>query len=137
MTHLQTYIKGLIAALRATPGFPGDIEESPVRAISRDRPQVLSIRPGAEAISADSPHDRSTRVREIHVVVHTAGEDQVDLAEEVFEAAHPIIMTFEAEDLVAIEEHSTDEPKYANGDLTRQVVTRRYRFTYQTGAHAL
>lgn len=136
MTQLQSYITGLIEAFENTPGFPARIEKSPVRALNRQDARVLSVLPGAESVQ-DSPVSMATREREILLVVHTAGDEHLDLAEAVFEAAHPIVMGFAAEGLVSVSEHGTDEPKYANGDLTRQVVTKRYRFIYQTDEHSL
>nr|WP_218940910.1 hypothetical protein [Allopusillimonas soli] len=133
---MQGYIAGLIDAFESGTGFPARIEKSPVRALNREDRQVLSILPGAESVQ-DSPVSMATREREILLVVHTAGDEHLDLAEAVFEAAHPIVMGFTAEGLVSVNEHGTDEPKYANGDLTRQVVTKRYRLIYQTDEHSL
>lgn len=136
MTTLAlTYVQELRDALQA-PGFPAAMEPSPVRAISREDAQVVSVQLGAESVEG-SAIPRVTRVREIHLIVHTCGDDHLALAEAVFEAAHPLVMGYGGQNVVAVAEFGTDEPKYANGDLRRQVVTRRYRITYQTDEQSL
>lgn len=136
MTFLTRLVQGLRDALESSPGFPAIVEPSPVRAMTRKDTQTVCVLPGAEAVDA-MPIGRSTRARQVHVVVHTAGDDHLELSEAVFAAAHPVLMAFEMDNLVSVEEVGTDEPKYANGDLTRQVVTRRYRVVYQTDEHSL
>ncbi|GAA5231751.1 hypothetical protein FOZ76_14495 [Verticiella sediminum] len=135
-TLVQTYVEGLRAELIAAPGFPAEVESSPVRASTRQRPQVVTLLLGLETV-ADGSISRVNRAREVHLLVHTAGEDHIELSESVFEAAHPLVMGFSAPGIVGIQELRTDEPKYANGDLLRQVVTRRYLITYQTDEHSL
>ena len=102
----------------------------------RMRAQRLNLTDASVQLGAESIQEllspRVTRVREIHLIVHTCGDDHLQLAEEVFEAAQPIVMGYSGPNMVSIVEFGTDEPKYANGDLRRQVVTKRYRITYQT-----
>lgn len=136
MTFLARLVLGMRDALEASPDFPAAVEPSPVRAMTRQDRKTVCVLPGAEAVDA-MPIGMATRARQIHVVVHTAGDDHLELSEEVFSAAHPVVMSFEMDGLVSVEEVGTDEPKYANGDLTRQVVTRRYRVVYQTDEHSL
>ncbi|MHA7123441.1 hypothetical protein ACWV16_22365 [Achromobacter xylosoxidans] len=138
MTSLaQRYVGDLRLALAgASEGFPAAVENSPMRAISREDPKVVSVQLGAESIQ-ELLSPRVTRVREIHLIVHTCGDDHLQLAEEVFEAAQPIVMGYSGPNMVSIVEFGTDEPKYANGDLRRQMVTKRYRITYQTDEHSL
>ncbi|MFY3138009.1 hypothetical protein ACOTFF_15780 [Achromobacter xylosoxidans] len=138
MTSLaQRYVEDLRSALAGASGdFPAAVENSPMRAISREDPKVVSVQLGAESIQ-ELLSPRVTRVREIHLIVHTCGDDHLQLAEEVFEAAQPIVMGYSGPNMVSIVEFGTDEPKYANGDLRRQVVTKRYRITYQTDEHSL
>lgn len=129
-TLVQKYINGLRNMLRSADGFPAVIEDSPVRAYKRDE-QVVSLMPGAEKVVGGS-HPKVTRQREIHLLVHTSGDEHTSLCELIFEAAHPLIMKFSFENIIQVDEVQTDEPRYANGDMTRQVVTRRYLITYQT-----
>ena len=135
-TLVEAYIDGIRSALRDAPSFPGFVESSPVRAMTREEHQVVCVLPGAESVVGGGI-GRSTRVREIHLVAHTAGDEHLSLAEAIFSSAHPVLMKFDAAGIVSIEEHGTDEPKYANADLRRQVVTKRYRITYQTDEHSL
>ncbi|MGV2895048.1 hypothetical protein ACNPPY_04595 [Achromobacter sp. AGC78] len=136
MTTLAlTYVQELRAALKVA-GFPAVMEPSPVRAITREDPRVVSVQLGAESVESMAV-PRVTRVREIHLIVHTCGDDHLELAEDVFEAAHPLVMGYSGPNVIAVAEFGTDEPKYANGDLRRQVVTRRYRITYQTDEQSL
>lgn len=135
-TLAMLYVKELRAALEAAPGFGAVVESSPVRAVTRDESKVISVQLGGESVeSVNTP--RATRVREIHVLVHTAGDTHQEMAEEVFEQAHPIIMRYAGQNIVQVAEFGTDEPKYVNGDLRRQVVNKRYRITYQTDEHSL
>lgn len=130
------YVNDLRAALEAAPEFLAVVESSPVRAIGREEPMVISVQLGAESV--ESVHmPRATRTREIHVLVHTAGDEHQAMAEQVFEQAHPVIMAYAGPNVVGIAEFGTDEPKYVNGDLRRQVVNKRYRITYQTDEDSL
>lgn len=135
-TRVQMYVEGLHDALRAVPGFPAVIEPSPVRAHTHELAQVVTVQVGAERVT-DGATPRVTRMREIHLLVHTAGEDGLGLSEQVFSAAHPIVMAFTGPGLVQVEELRTDEPRYVNGDLLRQAITKRYLFTYQTAEDSL
>lgn len=131
MTTLASqYIKELRKSLRAIVDFPALIEDSPVRAFNRDT-QALCLTLGPEKVTSAS-HPMVTRQRELHVQVHTSGNDHLDISEAIFQSAHPLIMRFDSSGVVQVDELQTDEPRYANGDLTRQVVTRRYLITYQT-----
>lgn len=130
-TLAQRYIEGMRAALEAAPNFPARVESSPVRAHTRNETAVVSLQLGTESVEG-SGTPRVTRSREVHLMVHTAGDEHLALCEGTFEAATPILMQYQAEAIVQIEELRTDEPKYANGDLTRQVVTKRFLVTYQT-----
>lgn len=129
-TLVQKYIQGLRNTLRTAEGFPAAIEDSPVRAYKRNE-QIVSLMPGAEKVVGAS-HPKVTRQREVHLLVHTSGDEHLVLCEQILEAAHPLIMNFSSENLIQVDEVQTDEPRYANGDMTRQVVTRRYLLTYQT-----
>lgn len=125
------YVTGIRDVLLAQPHFPARIEVSPVLAAGREDTQVLSVVLGAERV-VHSNMPRVTREREVHIQVRTAGDDHLPLCESVLAAAHPIVMAFRAAGIVQIEETQTDEPRYANGDLTRQLVVKRYLITYQT-----
>jgi hypothetical protein len=135
-TLAMQYVLDLRAALEAAPGFPAEVESSPVRAIARETPMVISVQLGGESVESIHP-PRATRVREIHVLVHTAGDDHQAMAENVFEQAHPVVIAYAGPNVVEVAEFGTDEPKYVNGDLRRQVVNKRYRITYQTDEHSL
>lgn len=135
-TLVQLYVEGLHDALRSAAGFPALVEPSPVRAHTHAQAQVITVQVGAERVT-DSATPRVTRMREIHLLVHTAGDDGLGLSERVFSAAHPVLMHFTGPGLVQVEELRTDEPRYVNGDLLRQAITKRYLFTYQTAEDSL
>ena len=135
-TRVQLYVEGVRAALRAAPGFPAKVEDSPVRAHTFVQDRVITVQPGAETVT-EGATPRVNRVREIHLLVHTAGDNGLDLSESIFAAAHPIVMNFFGPGLVQVQELRTDEPRYANGDLERQVITKRYLFYYQTADDSL
>lgn len=130
------YVEDLCAALRATPGLVATVETSPARAVSAEAQQVLLVQLGAESVEGVSP-PRVIRKREIHLVVHTRAEDHMALVEQVFEQAHPVIMGYDGQNVLMVSEFGTDEAKFAESDLRRQVVTKRYHITYQTDEHAL
>ncbi len=136
-TLLRTYIDALYAEIETIPDFPARIERSTLRAFRREEYPVVVIHRGAEVISDDSPWPIVTRHRHLLVSVHGAGEDAEEDVETVFEILQPVLSRFAAAGLVQIEEAGTDEPKYAQGDLTRMVVTRRWRLTYQTQQDSL
>lgn len=136
-TRLQSYIDALYSAVETTPGFPAKTERSTLRAFKREEPAMLVIQPGREVVSPDSSWPMSTRIREVLCTAHTAGADRDDASEAIFEALQPIVMNFSAPALVLIEEFGTDEPKYAQADLDRMAVTKRFRITYQTAADSL
>ena len=135
-TRVQLYVEGVRAALRAAPQFPAKVEDSPVRAHTFVQDRVITVQPGSETVT-EGATPRVNRVREIHLLVHTAGDNGLDLSESIFAAAHPIVMNFTGPGLVQVQELRTDEPRYANGDLERQVITRRYLFYYQTADDSL
>ncbi|HBQ90938.1 MAG TPA: hypothetical protein DD803_15995 [Alcaligenes faecalis] len=135
-TRVQLYVEGVRAALRAEPGFPAKVEDSPVRAHTFVQDRVITVQPGSETVT-EGATPRVNRVREIHLLVHTAGDNGLELSESIFAAVHPIVMNFSAPGLVQVQELRTDEPRYANGDLERQVITKRYLFYYQTADDSL
>lgn len=135
-TRVQLYVEGVRAALRAAPGLPAEVEDSAVRAHTFIRDKVLTVQLGAETVT-EGATPRVNRVRELHVQVHTAGDNGLELSESIFAAAHPIVMNFSGPGLVQVQELRTDEPRYANGDLERQVITKRYLFYYQTADDSL
>ena len=135
-TRVQLYVEGVRAALRAAPGFPAEVEDSPVRAHTFIRDRVITVQLGAETVT-EGATPRVNRVREIHLLVHTAGDNGLELSESIFAAAHPIVMNFSGPGLVQVQELRSDEPRYANGDLERQVITKRYLFYYQTADDSL
>lgn len=135
-TRVQLYVEGVRAALRATPGFPAEVEDSSVRAHTFIRDRVITVQLGAETVT-EGATPRVNRIRELHIQVHTAGDNGLELPESIFAAAHPIVMNFSGPGLVQIQELRTDEPRYANGDLERQVITKRYLFYYQTAEDSL
>lgn len=132
---MSTLVKRYIHDLRAAVKAAGvKTENSPVRAHTSNDPAVVSIQPGAERVVPEASFGRVTRQREIHVMVHTAGNEHLEACEDLLELIHPLIMKYEDEEesIVQIDELSTEEPKYAKGDLTRQVTAKRYLITYQT-----
>lgn len=135
-TLFQGYRDGIVAALRAVPVFPAEVETSTLRAFTRDDDAVLVLHPGKEVV-ADGAWPRAERIRELLCSVHAAGDDREDVAEAVFEALQPIVMRYTAPGIVQIDEFGTDEPRFTSGDQARMLVTKRFRITYQTDADSL
>lgn len=137
MTTLFQIYRDSIKSLIESPGnFPAIVETSTVRAFTREDGAVLVLHSGKEVI-VDEAMPRVTRVRELLCSVHTRGEDGEDVAEAIFEALQPIVMGYTEEGIVQIDEFGTDEPKFVPGDLTRALVTKRFRITYQTLSDSL
>lgn len=130
------YIDALLARIESVPSLQGAVERSPVRAHTRDASPVITILPGREKVE-EASIARVNRHREVQVLVHTSGNEHMDLCEQTFSLIHPLIMTYTADSLTQIQEIGTDDPRYSNGDLTRQVVTRRYLLSYQTADDSL
>jgi len=137
MTQLSQMIDALYQAIEAIEDFPARLERSPIRAITRNEYPAVVIHRGAETVSDDSPWPLVTRIRQIYVTVHCAGDGAEDEADEIFLILQPVFANFTYEDLVITKELSTDEPRYAQGDLTRVAITRRWALTYQTKEDAL
>lgn len=134
-TLFQTYRDSIADALVAQAGFPAEVETSTLRAFTRNE-TVLVLHPGKEVV-ADGAWPRVERIRELLCSVHASGEDREDVAERVFEALQPIVMGFQGPGIVQIDEFGTDEPRFASGDQSRMLVTKRFRITYQTDADSL
>lgn len=135
-TALQGYIDALYDSIEALVPVI-NTERSPTLAIRREDCPVVVVHRGAEIISDDSPWPMSTRHRQLLVTVHGAGDGAEDDIDAVFAKLQPIFANFVADGVVQLEELGTDEPKYANKDLTRALVTRRWRLTYQTRQDSL
>lgn len=130
---MSTLVKQYILGLReAVKGTGAKTEDSPIRAHAASDIQLVNILPGAERVVPETAVVRVTRQREIQVMVHTAGRDHLDACEDLFELIHPVIMAYREDSITQVDELRTVEPKYADGDLTRQVVAKIYLITYQT-----
>lgn len=134
-TLFQKYCDGIRTALEAISDFPAEIETSTLRAFTRSE-AALVLHAGKEIV-VDGSWPRVTRVRELLCSVHTAGEAREDEAEAIFEALQPVVMQYEDEGIVQIEEFGTDESRFASADSARMLTTKRFRITYQTDADSL
>lgn len=135
-TLVQVYIDEISALIESVPELRGKVERSPVRAKDRNASPVITLLPGREKVEEASVATVN-RHRELQVLVHTSGDEHMDVSERTFLIIHPIIMGYSADSLVLVQEIGTDDPRYRDGDLTRQVVTRRYLLTYQTADDSL
>lgn len=128
-TLARQYIRGLREAVKDAGA---KTEDSPIRAHTASDTSLVSIQPGAERVVPEAAFNRVTRQREIQVMVHTSGRDHLEACEDLFELIHPVIMGYTEDSIIQVDELRTVEPKYADGDLTRQVVAKIYLITYQT-----
>ena len=131
MTLRETYIQGLLAALRAVPNFPAQVERSLSIAFSREESPVLVVHRGAEELenSLGSDTDRSCAIL-VSVISRSDVPDQV--ADDVMEVAHPVIMAFQLAGIQQMQEMGTNAPVFSNADGQACMVTTRYSIMYGT-----
>ena len=59
------------------------------------------------------------------------------LADEIMELAHPVIMAYRAAAMVEMGELGTNAPTFAQGDAQACLLTTRYGIKYTTGRRSL
>ncbi|MBY4866778.1 hypothetical protein K6W76_09685 [Burkholderia anthina] len=138
-TKRETIIQGLFADLQADLGSAAPdvlFERSIFDAIDRNERRVLVVSRGRDVL-VDSNIGRASRKCELllSVVIRASSPDAA--ADEIFERTHPIVMAYDAEDLLGIEEVETDEPRTTSAEGGVGVLTMKYTFEYQTATNAL
>lgn len=131
MTLRETYIQGLIAALRDVPYFPAQVERSLTIAFGREESPVLVVHRGAEELenTLGSDTDRSCTIL-ISVISRSDVPDLV--ADDVMEAAHPVIMGYQGAGMLQMQEIGTNAPVFSNADGQACMMTTRYSIMYCT-----
>lgn len=136
MTLRESYIQGLMALLAATPGFPAGVTRSMSVAFGAEESPMVIVHRGAEDLE-NSLGDDTERNCEILISVVSRGDEPDREADEVMEAAHPVIMGFGAPGLYLVEEAGTNAPAFAGADGNACMVTTRYRLHYTTSRLSL
>ena len=131
MTLREMYIQGLIAALQGVPDFPAHVERSLTVAFSRQESSVLVVHRGAEELE-NSLGDGTDRTCAILVSVISRSDVPDQVADAVMEAAHPVIMAYQAAGLLQMREMGTNAPVFSNADSQACMMTTRYSIMYCT-----
>lgn len=131
MTLRETYIQGLIAALTGTVGLGAEVGRSIVVAFARPRGSVLVVHRGGEELE-NTLGDDTERHCEILVSVITRSDVPDQVADQVMEIAHPVIMGYQAAGMIQMQEMGTNAPVFANTDGQACMLTSRYRIQYST-----
>ncbi|MBY0237871.1 MAG: hypothetical protein K2X55_01005 [Burkholderiaceae bacterium] len=137
MTTLrEVYIEGIIAALEATPGFPAKVERSVNRAFTRQESPVLVVHRGGEDVN-DSLNSSVFRACEVLVSVVTRSDVPDQVADEIMEIAHPVIMAYRGDRMMKILEAGTNAPVFSPADSQACLLTTRYNIQYTTARRSL
>lgn len=131
MTLRESYIQGLMAALQAVPSFPALVERSVVVAFSRAESPVLVVHRGAEDLE-NTMGDDTYRTCEILVSVVARSDAPDQVADEVMEVAHPVIMAYMGARMLQMQELGTNAPVFAQADSKACLMTTRYGIQYVT-----
>ncbi len=137
MTRRETYIQGLIAALAAAPGLSAKVERSVVVAFNRSESPVLVVHRGSEALENSLGDDDTYRTCEILISVVARSDVPDQVADEVMEVAHPVIMAYMAAGVIQMQEMGTDAPVFAQADSKACLMTTRYVIQYLTNRLSL
>jgi hypothetical protein len=130
MTLRETYIQGLIDLLQSL-GVPAGVHRSVSVAFRREESPALIVHRGAEELE-NSLGDDTERHCEILISVVSRGDEPDREADDVMEAAHPVIMQFQAPGIMLVEEIGTNAPVFAAADGHACMVTTRYKIHYST-----
>jgi hypothetical protein len=136
MTLRETYIEGLMDAMKAFAGFPAGVERSISIAYTREESPVLVVHRGEETLE-NSMGDDTDRQCEILVSVISRGDTPEVDADDVMDVAHPLIMQYQGAGILQVEELGTKAPLYSNTDGMACMVTARYRIQYSTSRLSL
>jgi len=131
MTLRESYIQGMIAALAAVTGFPAKVERSISIAFSREESPVLVVHRGAEDLE-NTLGDDTYRTCEILVSVISRSDVPDQVADDVMAVAHPVIMAYQAANLIQMQEMGTNAPVFSNADSQACMMTTRYSIQYCT-----
>lgn len=138
-TRRESYVAALMSLLEADPGLQAlgtTLKRSIAEAIDSGESPALVVHRGRDVV-ADSNIGRTTRscALMLTAVVRDPAPDRA--ADELFEFAHPILMHFDADGLVGVNEETTDEPETAEIEGGVGVVTLHYTVLYQTNTDSL
>ena len=135
MTLRESYIQGIIAALRALPDFPASVERAVTTAFARNEGPVLVVHRGAEGLEGKLGEVHRTCEVLVSVVTRSSVPDQ--LADEIMELAHPVVMAFRGTGMIEIAEEGTNAPTFAQADAQACLLTTRYGIKYATSRRSL
>jgi hypothetical protein len=138
-TIREGFVSSIMDALKADDQLQTDgvvVERSIYEAVNSEEPKVVVVSRGRDIVLA-STIGRTTRQCDLLVsaVVRDPAPDRA--ADAIFERSHPLVMAFDAQDIVGIEEVTTDEPETADIDGGVGIVTMRYTIQYQTSPQSL
>lgn len=137
MTLRETFIQALMARFTAAPGFPAAVERSIVKAFDREDGAVIVVHRGGEQDPDNSRLGVIDRVCEILVSVVARGDAPDQLADDVLEVAHPLVMTYAAAGIIDLWEGPTDTPKFSDTNGTAGLITVHYFIKYRTSPTSL
>jgi hypothetical protein len=135
-TRRETFIQAIIAALEGAPGFPAAVERSVTRAFTRQESPVLVVHRGGEDVN-DALNTSVYRSCEVLVSVITRSDVPDQVADEIMEAAHPVIMAYRADGIMKILEAGTNAPVFSQADAQACLLTTRYTIQYTTSRRSL
>lgn len=137
-TRRESYVADLMAQLAASADLQAlgvTVERSLFDAISNSEGSVLVVHRGRDTpVSSLGVTDRQCVVM-LTAVVRDAAPDRA--ADSIFEAAHPIVMGFDADRLLGVTEGPTGEPQAGDVEGGVGVITIQYLLQYQTAPNSL
>ncbi|WP_186137339.1 hypothetical protein [Burkholderia gladioli] len=138
-TRREKYVAALMPLLQADPGLQQlkvKVERSIFAAISAGDPRVLVVHRGGETVESENIGVVTRRcIVMVSAVVRDEAPDRA--ADDLFELVVPIVLAYDDDDLISIDEIGTDEPQSADDEGGIGVITMRFAFTYQTQARQL
>jgi hypothetical protein len=137
-TRRESYVAALMAQLAGSAALRAlgvTVERSVFEAISSHEGSVLVVHRGRDTpVSSLGVTDRQC-VLMLTAVVRDASPDRA--ADSIFEAAHPIVMGFDADRLLGVTEGPTGEPQAGDVEGGVGVITIQYLLQYQTAPNSL
>jgi hypothetical protein len=150
-TRREQYAEGVVALLASQSDFdalpwPSELDadrvigvpatRSLVTAFGGDEIATLVIHMGVDIVTA-STIGSSTHVAQLMLTAVVRDPTPEQLANRLFEIAHPLVMAYSPPGVVQIEEVRTDEPMGTPADPDAAFVTMHYAITYQTQPDSL
>src|ERR1700741_5062109 len=126
MTLRETFIQGLLAALRAAPDLGATVERSIVKASTCEDGAVIAVHRGGELEPDNSKLGVIDRVCEILVSVVARNDAPDQAADAVLNVAHPLVMNYTHAKIMDVWEGPTDAPKFNDIGGTAGMTTVHY-----------